>query len=137
MPDIGDQIGEIGGVIRTMLGLTRHSRLRDQIRGTIDLYELTSKHDALAAASSDLAEIITQQTSRLVETSSATGRQWNWGSFIVSWVIGAAFAVAAYYLAPNWGTWWATLAIVVSGLAGSLFVLVGLIVLFQKKAAEA
>jgi hypothetical protein len=130
---LSGQIGEIGGVIRTMLGLTRHSRLRDQIRGTVELYELTAKYDELSGPSADLAAVLAQQTKRLLETSGSTGRQWNWPSFIVSWMIAGLFGFVAYVLDSHWGTWWGILLMVVVGLAGGLFALAGLIVLFQQK----
>ena len=37
VPALGDSIGEIDGVIRAMLNLTRHSRVREQIRETTEL----------------------------------------------------------------------------------------------------
>jgi hypothetical protein len=131
--DLSDQIGEIGGVIRTMLGLTRHSRIRDQLRGTIELYQLVEPYPDLAKAKADLASVIAQQTGRLVETSSATGRQWNWGAFIVCWVIAGGLGVGAYFLNPHWGTWWATLLMVIVGMVGVLFGIAGLAVLLQKE----
>jgi hypothetical protein len=133
MGGLGNQIGEIGGVIRTMLGLTRHSRIRDQIRGTVELYEMTAKYEALSGASADLAQVISQQTNRLLETSTATGRQWNWSSFIVSWIVAALFGFFAYLLEPDWGTWWGTLLIVIVGVPGALMVVAGLGVLLQQK----
>jgi len=133
MPDISASFGEIGGVIRTMLGMSRHSRLRDRIRGTVELYELTIPHEALAPASADLAQVINEQASRLVEASSSTERAWNWGAFTVAWMIAGGIGVAEYFLAPHWGVWWTVVLIVVIGVVGALFLIAGLGVLLQRK----
>jgi hypothetical protein len=137
MAGISNQMGEIGGVIRTMLGLTRHSRIRDQIRGTVELYEMTAKYEELSGPSSDLAEVISTQTSRLLETSKATGRQWNWSSFVVSWIVAALFGFFAYLLYPHWGTWWGTPLMVIVGTVGALFTVAGVGVLLQQKSEAA
>jgi hypothetical protein len=137
MADIGESIGEVGGTIRAMLGLTQHSRLRDQIRGTTELYAATAQHPGLAEASSDLAEVIIQQTHHLAEISSTTRRSWNWGALFLCWTIAGGLAVGGYFLAPRWGTWWATLLTVVIGLVGVLFVIAGFGTLLQRKADTA
>lgn len=120
-----------------MLGLTRHSRVRDQIRGTAELYALTVEYDGLADATSDLAQVITRQTHRLLELSSTTKRSWNWGALILSWAIAAGLGVGAYYLVPHWGSWWGTVLLVIVGLIGGLFLIAGLGTLLQGKADEA
>lgn len=137
MPDLGDPIGEISGVIRTMLGLTRHSRLREQIQGTVELYNLTSAHEDLSHASADLAELITLQTSRLLEIASSTGRQWNWSSFIISWIFAGFFGWLAYLLWPHWGSWWGALLFLLVTVVGGLLAIAGVGVLLQQKSAEA
>jgi hypothetical protein len=45
--------------------------------------------------------------------------------------------VGGYFLAPHWGTWWATLLTVVIGLVGVLFVIAGFGTLLQRKADTA
>jgi CHASE2 domain-containing sensor protein len=132
MPDISDSIGEIGGTIRAMLGLTTRNRLRDQIRDTVALYESTAKHDALAGASADLAQVISQETKRLLDTSNSTGRDWNFSAWLVCWVISSGCAIGVYALRIHWPTWWAVLLIVGIGLAGFLFFIAGFAMLFQK-----
>jgi len=133
MPDFGESIGEIGGTIRAMLGLTQRNRMRDQIRATLELYELTAKYEELSSASEDLAQIVSEETRRLLETSNATGRQWNWGAWFMSWIIAAGCGVGIYLLRVDWGSWWATLLIVILGFAGAMFFLAGLGVLLQRK----
>ena len=137
MPDLGDSIGEIGGAIRAMLGLSRHSRVREQIRDTAELYNLTSTHEGLAAASENLAAVLTIQTKRLLDIASDTGRQLNWASAIVAWAIALGLGYAAYVLWPHWGTWWATPIFVLDVAAGGLMVIAGFGVLVQKKSADA
>ena len=136
MADLGDSFGEINGVIRAMLGLTRHSRVRDRIRETAELYGLTIQHDGLSASSGDLAEVLSIYTKQLLATSTGTKRVWNWSAFIVSWIVAAGFGVAAWYLAPYWGTWWATPSLVIVGLAGGLLVIAGLGTLLQRVSDE-
>lgn len=133
MPDVSDSIGEIGGTIRAMLGLTTRNRLRDQIRDTVDLYERAAKHADLSEAAADLAQVISLETKRLLETSTSEGRTWNWASAIVAWVLAFACAFGVYALRTHWPSWWAVLIIIVLGVLGLLLFLVGFTLLFQKK----
>jgi hypothetical protein len=135
--NLGDSLGEIGGVIRTMLGLTRHSRVREQIRETAELYGETIKHEGLAESSADLAAVLKVHTKRLLDMAGTSKRSWNWSALIVSWLVAAGFGVAGWYLPPYWGTWWATPALVIVGLAGTLLVIAGVGVLVQRDADEA
>jgi hypothetical protein len=138
MPDGAlDGIGEIGGVIRTMLGLSRHSRIRDQIRGTVELYDMTVRHEGLRKASGDLARVIEQQTGRLVEVAETSKRAWNWAALIVAWIVAGAFGAGMYFLASDWGTWWGTLLMLVFGLGGVLLFIAGLGTLLQKREDQA
>jgi hypothetical protein len=137
MPEIGESIGEIGGVIRTMLGLTPNNRVRDQIRETAELYSLTIQYEGLASSSDDLAQVVDLHTKRLVEMASGSGRSWNWAALIVCWMVAGALGVAAYFLKPHWGTWWGTLLMIVVGFIGFLFVIAGVGTLLQQTADEA
>jgi hypothetical protein len=137
MPNLSGSMGEINGMIRSMLGLTRHSRLRDQIRDTTELYELTVKHDGLADASSDLAQVINQQAKRLLERSSASGRRWNWASLIVCWVIAGLLSLGGYALSSHWGSWWGTLLMIIDVFVGVLFAVAGVGTLLEPKSEAA
>ena len=97
------------------------------------MYELTAKYDSLSDASTDLAQVITHQTKRLVETSSTSDRQWNWGAFVVSWIVAGAFGSGIYLLSSHWGSWWGTLLLVLFGILGALFTVVGIGVLIERK----
>jgi len=120
-----------------MLGLTRHSRVREQIRETAELYALTIRYEGLSDSSSDLAIVLQRHTKRLLEMTESTKRSWNWSALIVSWLIAGALGVAAYYLAPYWGSWWACGLMVIVGLSGALFVIAGIGTLLQQKVDEA
>lgn len=130
--------GEIGALLRTVFGLSRPSRIRDQIRDSTQLYAMTVEHEGLSAASENLAKVVVARTQHLVElTSNADRRDWNWPAAIVSWFVAAGCGVGICYLAPRWGTWWATLVIVVLGCIGSLLFIAGFGVLLQRTADEA
>jgi len=131
MAFLTDQFGELGGVICTMLGLTRHSRIRDQLKATVDLYEQVIKHEGLQKSSADLVQVISLQTQRLLDSSTTVGRAWNWPAALLAWTIGGGFATGVWQLSDAWGTWWATLIIIVLGLIGALFGIAGVGVLAQ------
>lgn len=133
MPSLSDSIGEISGVIRTMLGLTRHSRIRDQIKGNLDLYEAMVDHEELLTASSQLAQLITRQTNDLCKTSQQQGRQWAWGPCALAWIVAGAFAYGAMLLTRFWGTIWGTSLIVVFWLVTAMFFAVGVALLLERK----
>jgi hypothetical protein len=133
MADLGNSIGEVGGVIRTMLGLTRHSRTRNQIQANVDLYASMIPHPNLGEASSDLAEVIIEQTRHLREVSFDTGRAWDWGAWSVSWLIMAGSAYVSYLFRSELAKWWAITLFALFSFNAVLFFIVGLGVLLQRK----
>jgi len=134
MVDIGNSIGEVSGVIRTMFGMTRHSRTRTQIQGNVDLYTSMIPHAELDDASSELAKIIIQQTKHLRDVSFETGRAWNWGAWSLSWVIAAGCLILANIFRGDSGSWWGITAGIISLLFFIVFFIVGLTVLLEHKA---
>ena len=136
MADQGNTIGEVGGVIRTKLGLTRHSRTRSQIQGNVELYVLMNTYPDLGKASSDLAEIITQQTKHLRDVSLDTGRAWMWGPWALSWVVMAGSGYLVHLILGDLGGWWAISLSVIFALNAFLFFFVGLILLLQRKSTS-
>lgn len=132
--DIGDQFGDIGGALRAVFGLTRPNRLRDQIRGTIELYEMAARNPELAGAAKNLAAVVDQEANRLLEASNSSRREWNWGALLTCWIIAGGLAALAYYVfAPHLDAAWAVLLIVIVGVLGSLFFIAGLGVFLQRK----
>jgi hypothetical protein len=136
VPSFSDSIGEIGGVMRTMLGLTRHSRIRDQIKGNLELYETMLAHEQLLTASSELAQLITRQTNNLCKTSRQIGRQWAWGPCVLAWIVAGACGYGAVLLNHHWATLWGTPLIVVLWLATALFFAVGVTLLLERKTED-
>jgi hypothetical protein len=132
--DISDQFGDIGGALRAVFGLTRPNRLRDQIRGTIELYEMAARNPELSGPAKNLAAVVDQETNRLLEASNSSRREWNWGALITCWIVAGGLGALGYFVfAPHLDAAWAVILIVIVGILGSLFVIAGLGVLLQRK----
>jgi hypothetical protein len=126
LADISESFGEVAGVIRTMLGLTRHSRLRDQIRGTVELYALTSTHPELSKSSSDLAKVLEHQTGRLLEAATGRKRQWNWAALVFCWFVAAVCGYGCYLIWTQLPSWWGYLIFTIPALIGFLLFIAGI-----------
>ncbi|MGH9089830.1 MAG: hypothetical protein ACRDZR_00375 [Acidimicrobiales bacterium] len=137
MADISDSFGEIAGVLRTMLGLTRHSRLRDQIRGTVDLYDSIAVHTELSKSKEDLQKVIEYQTSRLLEAASSGKRKYNWAALVVCWVISFLAGYGSYQIWSTLPYWWGYLIFAVVVLVGVLFFVAGIGTFLQQQNEEA
>src|SRR5450759_1477852 len=87
-------IGELGGAIQSVVGLSRHSRLRAQIRDSLMLYSAAKLHDELHDAQGDLAGVITLQSAQLladIDPSRAGRRDWSGAivGFAITALVGA------------------------------------------------
>ena len=59
--------------VTDVLGLTRYHHLAEQMKETIDLYELTLRHGDLCDSSDKLKSLINEQTIRLCELDTKAG----------------------------------------------------------------
>jgi integral membrane sensor domain MASE1 len=118
-------IGELGGAIQSVVGLSRHSRLRAQIRDSLSLYSAAKLHDELADAQVDLARVITLQSAQLladIDPSRAGLRDWS--GAIVGFAITAMVGALAWAMWVPWDLrryWWGWILIVVTGGIGIVF----------------
>jgi hypothetical protein len=133
-----EAVTEVIGAIRGVLGLTRQSRLREQINDTTELYGKVKGHNALDSAAADIARVVKLQTSRLLATAEpASRRAWAWGPFTVGLVftlLAAAGAWALYQYVDRAG-WWIWLAIVPVALLALLCLAASLALLLERKPA--
>ena len=116
-------VGELGGAVQSFLGLTRHSRLRAQIRDSLALYSAAKAHSELQSAQADLAKVIALQSAELliaVDPKRAGKRDWSGAivGFVLTGFIGAlAWAMfVPWHLQQNWWGWLPNIAILGIGL---------------------
>lgn len=110
-----EAVTEVIGAIRGVLGLTRQSRLREQINDTTELYGKVKGHDALESAATDIARVVKLQTERLLAAAEpGPQRAWAWGPFGVGLVITLLVAAGAWalYQYVDHAVWWVWLLIV-------------------------
>lgn len=98
-------VGSIGQSLGAVLGLTRHGRLRRQMRDTIHLMDLASKHALLSETERMLAQSVEAQArDLLVLTRYEPGRKWDWSGFLVGAAITGGLASAEWFVWRNsWG----------------------------------
>jgi integral membrane sensor domain MASE1 len=118
-------IGELGGAIQSVVGLSRHSRLRAQIRDSLSLYSAAKLHDELDDAQVDLARVITLQSAQLLADidPSRAGRR-DWSGAIVGFAFTALVGSLAWAMWVPWDLrryWWGWILIVVTGGIGIVF----------------
>ncbi len=119
-----DALTSISQTLGAMLGLTRHARLRRQMRDTMHLMELASKHRPLDAAYQMMAKSVEAQArDLLVLTRYQRGRKWDWAGFTVGLVITGGLGYGL------WAALWRNPWDVPSALQWLLLVVVGLVVI--------
>lgn len=130
-----EAVTEVVGAIRGVLGLTRQSRLREQINDTAELYGKVKGH-ALDSAAADIAEVVKLQTSRLLAAAEpGLRRAWAWGPFAVGLVftlLSAAGTWALHQYVDRAG-WWIWLFIVPVALLALLCLAASLSLLLERK----
>ena len=131
VPDLSASVGELAGVLRTMFGLTRRNRLRDQIREMVGLLKEMDGYAALAGAATNVAAVIDLQSAQLLEAHQATKRKWNWPSFVVAEGLAALTTWAAWALWPL-HHWYRTVLFVPDVVVGALMLIAGFGVLLAK-----
>lgn len=123
-------IGELGGAIQSVVGLSRHSRLRAQIRDTLVLYSAAKEHDELTDAQAALARVITLQTAELLAgLDPSRAGQRDWGGAIVGLVLTALIGTLAWAMWVPWDLrrwWWGWILIAVVVAVGLLLLAVSL-----------
>ena len=128
--------GAVPGAFRGIVEITPHSRLRHQIRDTLDLYARASACSGLENATSDLAQVIEIQSKLLLVSVSRTGgRRWDWSQFWVGMAFTAVVGFGAWQGWNNRGAWWGWLLLVVLGLFDILVFGVAVQSLLQRKPA--
>lgn len=132
MVAITDSVGELAGVVRSMFGLTRHNRLRDQLRDTIALYQLAAASENLEQSTSNLRQVVDLQTARLLAITSQNRRKWAWGGSILALVIAGVFAIPGVYLLREPSSWWVVVLLTVDALVVFTFVVASVGVLVQR-----
>lgn len=138
MPDFSTSFSDVASAVRTFLGLSRRSRLREQLRDTLGLYVLAEGHDDLQKTREALVEIASLETSRLlVLVKDERARQWNWGAFVVGGMLAAVGIWGESALWPLRVNWWAWFPLVALGFLDFVFVYVALQSLLQRRSATA
>ncbi len=113
---MGQFAGSMPGAFRSIIEVTPHSRLRHQIRDTLDLYERASRHTGLEQASADLAQTVEIQTSVLLTAVSRTGRRrWDWGEFTVGVALTIIVAIGFLVGFDHRAYWWGWVLLIVCG----------------------
>jgi hypothetical protein len=137
MPSIAGAASEFAGAVRSVLGLSRHSRLREQIHDTIDLFEKAVGHEKLSRSTGHLSEVINFQTERLLALQTpGVPRAWAWGPFSVGIGFTAIIAVPGWFTWRFVPHWWAWTIVVIDGLFVALFLAVSLALLLNRKSDE-
>lgn len=118
-------IGELGGAIQSVVGLSRHSRLRAQIRDTLLLYSAAKSHEELATAQTALAQVITVQSAELLANvdPSRVGKR-DWSGAIVGFVFTASIGALVWAMWFPWDLrrfWWGWILIGAATLVGIIF----------------
>ncbi|MCA9312542.1 MAG: hypothetical protein KDA97_00260 [Acidimicrobiales bacterium] len=134
---VGGLLQEATATLRTMLGLTRHGRTREQIRDTVELYQLMGDDEDLADSRRDLAKVVGIHSKRLVANASSERRSWNWASMVVSWIVACFLGFLCWWVLTTWEGWFPSLAAIVLGFLAVLFVIAGVGVLLQPEKNEA
>ncbi len=132
---LGEAFGQVGGLVRTAPTLTRHSRLRHQIRAALDLRERAlAQKEGLDSTIEDLAVIINFQTRRLSSiTTQGTSRTPQWGASGLALLVTLGCAALAYFLGiRSLPEWWGYLVAVVAFFATALFLLVSIAALLTR-----
>jgi hypothetical protein len=114
--------------------------LREQLRDTIALYELTSPHEELTGATEDLAALIKAQARRLrdVLEPEKPPLRWDWSQATLSFLFAGLIAAICWKaLWPNLSQWWAVAAVIPLAIVGLAFAAVGFQALFQRKSEVA
>ena len=118
-------IGELGGAIQSVVGLSRHSRLRAQIRDSLVLYSAAKSHDELGEAQAALAQVITLQTAELlanIDPSRAGQRDWSGAT--VGFVLTALVGAVIWAMWFPWDLrrfWWGWVLLAIAALIGVVF----------------
>jgi hypothetical protein len=138
LPDFSTGFTDIAGALRTFLGLTRHNRLREQLRDTLGLFSLAKEHAELGQVRDNLTEIATLQSQRLLAlVKDDRKRQWNWGTFWVGFVFTGLGVWGEFWLWSFHQNWWFWFPFVVLGFFDLVFVIVSLQALFQRRSTTA
>jgi hypothetical protein len=116
-------VGDFAAAVRAFLGLTRHSRLREQLRETLDLYEKAVTRPELGKAAANLAAVIEIQSTVLlgVIARPATRRKWDWGGVAVGLAVTAATAWGLYHLAALRQYLWGWFVLLFVGFWATMF----------------
>jgi hypothetical protein len=130
MSFVPQAIGEVAGAIRTSVDLTRHSRLRSQIRDTLALLAAAKEHPELEDARSDLVRVIILQSAQLwAELDPSRLGDRDWSGAIVGLVLTAGVGLFMWAMWQPWGLrahWWGWLLLAVVALLGILFLFASL-----------
>ena len=128
MPDFTGSLSDFAGALRGFVSLTRHGRLREQLRDCIGLFALAKEHPELQSATDDLVVIVTVLTARLrAVLEPERRRRWEWGTFFVGIGFTAGTAWVGVAIWPHRSSWWGVPALWVL----ASFIVIFLIVSFQ------
>lgn len=131
-----EAVTEVIGAIRGVLGLTRQSRLREQINDTAELYGKVKGHDALDSAAADIARVVKLKTTRLLAAAEPGPRRaWAWGPFAVGLVVTLLIAAGAWalYRYVDRAGWWIWLFTVPVALLALLCLAASVTLLLERK----
>jgi hypothetical protein len=138
-PDIPGGVTAIAGAVRSFFGLTRHHRIREQLRDTVGLFAMVKEYPELKEAEADLAQVVKIQARRLraVIEPERPPRKWEWGTFGVGAVCTLVLVAAEWWLWGYRAEWWAIVLLVLVGVVILVFLIVSLQALFQRQSAAA
>jgi hypothetical protein len=136
--NVSASASEFAAGLRTALGLTRHGRLRGQLRDSLELFAKSKEHSELQKATEDLSHVINLEAGRLrslVEPEKPP-RKWDWGGATVGSVLAVLIAILEWRLVwPHIAEWWAVVLAIGGGLTILVFVIVSAQLLFERQSA--
>lgn len=133
-PSPTSALTEIVSSAQSLLGFTRPSRLREQLRGTLDIYERTRAVPELTEATDDLGTVVTVLARRLRDAACpSTKRAWAFGPAVIVLIPAAICLIPDIWLAGALDQWWAVLLTAICAAPALFFVAVAFKLLFERQ----
>jgi hypothetical protein len=138
MRDLSSSVSEFAGAVRGFLGLTPHSRLREQLRDSLGLFVLAKQHPELTEATDDLVKVIKVQATRLLAlVDPDRPRRWDWGTFAVGLTFTAGLLWAEWTVWHHRNNWWGIPLLIFTAFWIVVFLIVSFQALFQRRSLTA
>ena len=134
MPDVTGSLRNLTDSFSTILTMSRRSRRRHNIIGTVDIYEKVKPHPELARAAADIVAIIDLETSALLSVVRPTSRRkYPLSSSITALLLGFALGTGAWGAWTAINTWWGVVLFGWATIPGLLLTLVAVLMLVERE----